>query len=107
MASEESWIGESPTLPLSCKARLRHRQALQNCMVTRLHTPEGNPGKLQVTFETPQRAIALRQSIVFYAGAQCLGGAMITGQGPSLMETEFASTAVTGRSSKEMPLTCS
>ncbi len=87
IAAEESWISEVPSFPFACKARLRHRQSLQNCTVMRVSTEDASIGQLEVRFETPQRAIALRQSIVFYDGKTCLGGAIITGQGPSLMET--------------------
>ena len=79
-ATEETWIaGKSPSFPLHCKARIRHRQALQSCSVDR--NPEGN---LVVNFEKPQRAIAIRQSIVFYQESNCLGGAIIDSRGPTL-----------------------
>ncbi|MBT7767879.1 MAG: hypothetical protein HN730_12040 [Bdellovibrionales bacterium] len=51
---------------------MRYRQLDQECIIERV---EGD--RLWVTFPTPQRALALRQSIVFYQGDHCLGGAMV------------------------------
>jgi tRNA-specific 2-thiouridylase len=78
-ASDISWIGSTPSFPLSCKAKIRYRQEDQECLVQTL--PDGG---LEVRFLHPQRAITLRQSIVFYQNDLCLGGAMIASRGPSL-----------------------
>jgi len=79
LASEETWISsKTPAFPLHCKSRIRHRQKLQDCIVTR-----DSSGKLMVNFETPQRAIAIRQSVVFYHENICLGGAIIDSHGPT------------------------
>jgi tRNA-specific 2-thiouridylase len=43
-------------------------------------------GRIRVVFDLPQRAITLRQSVVFYEGDVCLGGAMIESSGPSYFE---------------------
>jgi tRNA-specific 2-thiouridylase len=59
-------------------AKIRYRQADQSCTVT--ETKDG----LKVEFDSPQRAAAMRQSIVFYDGENCLGGGMISKIGPSL-----------------------
>ena len=67
------WIaGVSPELPLDCCAKIRYRQVDQACRVTRLEED-----RLQVSFVQPQRAIAPGQSVVFYQGDVCLGGAII------------------------------
>jgi tRNA-specific 2-thiouridylase len=67
------WIaGHAPALPLSCHARIRHRQPLQACRVTAL---AGDA--LEVRFEQPQWAVTPGQSVVFYDDRICLGGARI------------------------------
>lgn len=72
-AGQLSWVSrEPPTLPLHCNAKIRYRQADQACSVTAL---DGD--SVLVTFEAPQRAVTPGQSIVFYDGEICLGGAVI------------------------------
>jgi tRNA-uridine 2-sulfurtransferase len=67
------WIsGETPNIPLICKAKIRYRQEDQVCTITQL---ENN--SCRVIFETPQRAVTPGQSIVFYQENVCLGGAII------------------------------
>ena len=72
-ASQLHWVaGRPPPLPLACEARIRHRQPLQACRV------EGADGDAcRVLFERPQRAVTPGQSVVFYAGRECLGGGII------------------------------
>lgn len=72
VAAEPHWINTPPQLPLSCCAKTRYRQADQACTVY-----ADNNGQLRVEFEHPQRAITPGQYAVFYAGEQCLGGAVI------------------------------
>lgn len=68
-----SWVaGEPPTWPLHCTARTRYRQPDQRCVV---EPCDGNG--LTVRFDAPQRAVTPGQSIVFYDGEACLGGAII------------------------------
>jgi len=71
IATELSWIDEAPLFPLKCKAKIRYRQIEEPCTV------EKRGEKLLVTFEDPQRAVTPRQSVVFYKGNTCLGGAII------------------------------
>jgi len=71
-AEQAHWIaGSEPKLPLSCTAMTRYRQPLQPCTVNRVD------GQIEVRFEQVQRAVAPGQSVVFYAGDECLGGGVI------------------------------
>lgn len=73
-ANEVTWIAPLTfSSPFVCKAKIRYRQPEEECTVTILEN-----GSVHVHFLHPQRAITLRQSIVFYLGDQCLGGAMIS-----------------------------
>lgn len=66
------WVNPfDETLPFSCKAKTRYRQADQDCTLER--TERG----YQVLFTEPQRAITPGQSVVFYKDDICLGGAII------------------------------
>lgn len=78
IATEMSWVSPNgkPNLPFSCRAKVRYRQDDQACTIL----SEEN-GELKVVFDEPQRAITPRQSIVFYDGNICLGGAIISGKG--------------------------
>ncbi|MCP5506396.1 MAG: tRNA 2-thiouridine(34) synthase MnmA [Chlamydiales bacterium] len=71
IATEISWVTETPSFPLRCKAKIRYRQTEEPCTVTK----EGEI--LRVDFDQPQRAITPRQSVVFYDSNTCLGGAII------------------------------
>ncbi len=62
------WIaGRAPKFPLKCEVRLRHRQPLQKCVIT----------KNKVNFSAPQRAVTPGQFAVFYLRGECLGGGEI------------------------------
>lgn len=82
-ANEISWVDEtfSPKYPIRCMAKVRYRQKDQECIIE-----SENDGVLYVTFSQPQRAVTPRQSVVFYDGDICLGGAMIKSAGPSYLE---------------------
>ncbi len=72
-ATQLSWINRRPpALPLNCTAKIRYRQADQACVVE--HDGEE---AVRVTFTDPQRAVTPGQTIVFYDGEVCLGGAVI------------------------------
>lgn len=68
-ASQFTWIDTPPEeIPYRCTAKIRYRQMEQPCVIQE----DG-----VVVFDTPQRAITPGQSIVFYQGDLCLGGAVI------------------------------
>ncbi len=73
-AGTPHWIDPvRPAVPgerLACK--IRYRQADQSCIITEI-----DENALEVSFEQPQRAVTPGQSIVFYRGRECLGGAVI------------------------------
>ena len=71
-ATQLSWINhQAPQLPLRCSAKIRYRQADQACLV------ELHGDGIRVSFDEPQRAVTPGQTIVFYEGEVCLGGAVI------------------------------
>ena len=82
-ASNETWIVDGPTaaeLPLACSCKVRYRQPDVKCTVERVqHSLNGEEPRtmLKVSFDEPVAAIAPGQSVVFYRGADCLGGASI------------------------------
>ncbi len=71
-AVDACWINASPPGALSCAAKIRYRQGDQACRVS---IPPS--GRLTVTFEKPQTAVAPGQYVVFYDGDRCLGGAVV------------------------------
>jgi len=71
-ASQLCWTDTAPASGAKLKAKVRYRQADQDCTITQI---DGD--YCTVAFEHPQRAITPGQSIVFYAGDECLGGAII------------------------------
>jgi tRNA-specific 2-thiouridylase len=72
-ADQVHWINASPpSNSFNCKAKIRYRQADQECEVI-----TNEDGSLTVNFAEPQRAVTPGQSIVFYNELRCLGGAVI------------------------------
>ena len=72
-ATQLAWVNRiPPALPLRCDAKIRYRQADQECSVDQ----QGDDAVL-VSFTSPQRAVTPGQTIVFYEGEVCLGGAVI------------------------------
>ncbi len=75
-ADEASWVAGHPPAPIgtpyNCTAKVRYRQPDVTCTVT-----SGNGGHLEVQFHQPVKAITAKQSVVFYQGDICLGGAII------------------------------
>ncbi|WP_199507948.1 MULTISPECIES: tRNA 2-thiouridine(34) synthase MnmA [unclassified Psychrobacter] len=60
---------------LYCTAKTRYRQPDQACRVFALDDTGSN---VRVVFDEPQRAVTPGQSAVFYSGAVCLGGGVIS-----------------------------
>ena len=72
LAEAPTWVaGAPPGTVFRCTAKTRYRQADQACEV---HV---SPAGLEVRFDEPQRAVTPGQSVVFYDGEACLGGAVI------------------------------
>lgn len=69
--SEIYWVNDEPELPLRCRAKVRYRQADQDCV---LHKTENG---YRVEFDQPQRAVTPGQSLVLYSDEICLGGGVI------------------------------
>jgi tRNA-specific 2-thiouridylase len=72
------WIRRPSPLPQRLQARIRHRQALQDCRVTGV--AEGGAmaeGGASVEFTQAQRAAVAGQYLVLYDGDECLGGGEI------------------------------
>ncbi|MGH8112886.1 MAG: tRNA 2-thiouridine(34) synthase MnmA [Rhodanobacteraceae bacterium] len=71
-ATDAHWIaGSPPSRAFECAAMTRHRQPPQGCRV------RIEDDRVDVRFDASQRAVAPGQSVVFYAGDECLGGAVI------------------------------
>jgi tRNA-specific 2-thiouridylase len=83
-ARELTWISRNSPLDasgkLECTAKVRYRQKDQPC------TLEVQGDKIHVLFANEQRAVTPGQSVVFYQGDLCLGGAVIDQVGSSLWE---------------------
>ena len=74
MAGDVHWIYKPPLLA-TLQAKIRYGSKFAECEIVE------EENFLRVTFGNPQRAITLGQSIVFYDGAEVLGGAIIENGG--------------------------
>ncbi|ACF13886.1 tRNA (5-methylaminomethyl-2-thiouridylate)-methyltransferase [Chloroherpeton thalassium ATCC 35110] len=73
IATDLNWIAFSKLQePFQAEAKIRYKDTAEPCVVTPLET-----GCVQVTFETPKRAITPGQAVVFYSGEELLGGGFI------------------------------
>jgi len=68
-----NWIsGKAPKLPLRVMAKIRYRTCSSRARIIK-----DKSKKYKVVFDKPQRAITSGQSVVFYKGAEVLGGGII------------------------------
>ncbi len=72
-ASHMHFIGKSYEAPVQLTAKIRYRQRSQQCSILSMD----NAGNIVVKFDEKQRAITPGQSVVFYDGDICVGGAVI------------------------------
>lgn len=75
IGTQTHWIGTAPAGledGLRCRAKVRYRQADQDCVVTAL-----DEDRIEVRFDERQKAVAPGQFVVIYAQDRCLGGAVI------------------------------
>lgn len=71
--TQVDWINqEAENFPYRCKAKVRYRQADQDCVIEKLGEQH-----YRVVFDQPQRAVTPGQSVVFYQENRCLGGGVI------------------------------
>jgi tRNA-specific 2-thiouridylase len=74
LADQLSWVSDTaPAAGSKLTAKVRYRQADQDCSVSEIGTNE-----LVLTFEQAQRAVTAGQSVVLYDGENCLGGGIIS-----------------------------
>ena len=79
IADEVTWVSNPPSsFPFTCTAKIRYRQRDQECQIEPISSTQ-----YSVTFKEPQRAITVKQSIVFYKDRECLGGGVIIQSDPS------------------------
>ena len=72
IGEEATWIaGEAPAAEFDCTCKYRYRQPDQQVHVTLL-----DGGRVHVEARERQRAVTPGQSMVFYSGEVCLGGAV-------------------------------
>ncbi|MFP4154067.1 MAG: tRNA 2-thiouridine(34) synthase MnmA [Halothiobacillaceae bacterium] len=82
VAGQAHWINGAPGQQFDCMAKIRYRQPDQPCRVT------VSGDRLAVRFAQPQRAVTPGQSVVFYEGDRCLGGAIIEDAAPDTPPTD-------------------
>lgn len=66
--------GQAPTTSFTCTAKFRYRQA---DVKVKVELDPDDQTQATVTFSEPVRAITPGQAVVFYDGAECLGGGTI------------------------------
>ena len=69
--SEIHFLWNKQNFPHTCHAKIRYRQADQECKITKVND------WYQINFTNPQRAIASGQIIAFYDGDELWGSGLI------------------------------
>jgi tRNA-specific 2-thiouridylase len=73
IASHLAWVtGQAPVNGTRLTAKVRYRQADQDCLVERIRDD-----RMEIVFDQPQRAVTPGQSVVLYRDDECLGGGII------------------------------
>lgn len=72
VASDATWIVKEPDMPLTCTCKIRYRQPDVPCIIQK-----DDNGSIVVKFIDKVSSVAPGQSVVFYQGDACLGGAVI------------------------------
>jgi len=83
LVQEVNWISpDRAVFPLSCQARIRYRQPLEEAHIMKPETDKGrftiHNSDFLIRFVKAQRAVASGQSMVFYQSHEMLGGGIIT-----------------------------
>lgn len=73
MAREFNWINGAPDMPVRIMCKIRYAQATAPATAFTI----GNPDRVLITFDEPQRAAAPGQSAVIYDGEKLVGGGII------------------------------
>jgi len=71
-ATDLNWLVQNENIPQILSAKVRYRQEDQPCKILNLDSTH-----IDIEFDSPQRAITMGQSVVFYDGDICLGGGKI------------------------------
>jgi tRNA-specific 2-thiouridylase len=80
--SQLSWVNSLKSGEYMLKAKVRYRQSDQDCVL------KVEKEKISVKFSEAQRAITVGQSVVFYFGEICLGGAIIDNVGATVYDAQ-------------------
>lgn len=73
MVREFNWINGAPDMPVRVMCKIRYAQAAAPATAFTF----GNPDRVLITFDEPQRAAASGQSAVIYDGEKLVGGGII------------------------------
>lgn len=75
--SQWHWIGEEHALPFSWHAKIRYRQADQECIIDWENSPQASDKNIIAHFTQEQRAVASGQILVAYNGDEVIWSGII------------------------------